>query len=90
MGLIDASPVRHVEKPRAGRRDVVITPEEYAWILGQVKDEQFRDLLAVCWETGCRPRRSSPSRRTTSTSTAAAGSSRADEAKGKKPTESST
>ena len=55
MGLIAASPVRHVEKPRAGRRDVVVTPEEYDWILGQVKDEQFRDLLVVCWETGCRP-----------------------------------
>jgi hypothetical protein len=27
MGLIDASPVRHVEKPGTGRRDVVITPE---------------------------------------------------------------
>ena len=50
-----ASPVRHVEKPRAGRRDVVITDAEYAWILGQVKDEPFRDLLIVCWETGCRP-----------------------------------
>ena len=55
MGLIEASPVRHVEKPRAGRRDVVITPDEYAWILGQVRDEPFRDLLVVCWETGCRP-----------------------------------
>jgi integrase len=55
MGLIGASPVRHVEKPRAGRRDVVITHEEYGWILGQVKDQEFRDLLVVCWETGCRP-----------------------------------
>jgi integrase len=55
MGLIEASPLRHVEKPRAGRRDVVITPVEYAWILGRVRDEPFRDLLVVCWETGCRP-----------------------------------
>ena len=55
MGLIGTSPVRHVEKPRAGRRDVIITPEEYAWMLDQVKDEEFRDLLVVCWETGCRP-----------------------------------
>jgi integrase len=55
MGLIDASPVRHVEKPRAGRRDVVITSEEYAWSLGQAKDEEFRDLLVVCCETRCRP-----------------------------------
>jgi hypothetical protein len=55
IGLIEVSPIRHVEKPRAGRRDVVITREEYAWILGQVKDEEFRDLLTVCWETDCRP-----------------------------------
>ena len=55
MGLIEASPVRHIEKPRAGRRDVIITPGEYAWILGRVRDEPFRDLLVVCWETGCRP-----------------------------------
>lgn len=55
IGLIEANPVRHVEKPRAGRRDVVISPDEYAWILGQVRDEEFRDLLTVSWETGCRP-----------------------------------
>jgi integrase len=55
MGLIETSPVRHVEKPRAGRREVVITPGEFAWILGRVGDEEFRDLLVVCWETGCRP-----------------------------------
>ena len=34
---------------------MVITPGEYAWMLGQIKDEEFRDLLVVCWETGCRP-----------------------------------
>lgn len=55
MGLIEQNPLRHVEKPPAGRRDVVITPEEFARILGRVKDEEFRDLLTVCWETGCRP-----------------------------------
>jgi integrase len=55
MGLIGSSPVRHIEKPRAGRRDVVIAPEQYAWMLDQIKDQEFRDLLAVCWETGCRP-----------------------------------
>ncbi len=55
MGLVEQNPIRQVEKPRAGRRDVVITPEEYAWILGRVQDEQFRDLRTVCWETDCRP-----------------------------------
>jgi integrase len=34
---------------------VIITPEGYAWIPGQVKNEPFLDLLIVCWETGCRP-----------------------------------
>lgn len=55
MGLIAENPVRHIEKPRAGRRDVVISSDEYAWMLSRVKDVEFRDLLAVCWETGCRP-----------------------------------
>jgi integrase len=55
MGLIESSPVRHVEKPRAGRRDVVIKPDEFAWILARVVDAEFRDLVTVCWETGCRP-----------------------------------
>jgi integrase len=55
MGLIESSPVRHVEKPRAGRRDVVITSDEYASILAHVADEEFRDLVVTCWETGCRP-----------------------------------
>src|SRR5262249_7360420 len=55
MGLIESNPIRYVEKPRAGRRDVVITPGEYAWILAHVKDQEFRDLIVTCWETGCRP-----------------------------------
>jgi integrase len=55
MGIIDASPLRSVEKPRAGRRERVIDPGRYALILSLVRDEEFRDLLTVCWETGCRP-----------------------------------
>ena len=53
VGQIKESPVRHVEKPRTGRRDVVITRAEYASRVGQVRDEEFRELLVVCWETGC-------------------------------------
>ncbi len=55
MGLIESSPVRAVEKPKAGRRDRVITPERFQTILALVKDSEFRDLLITCWETGCRP-----------------------------------
>jgi integrase len=55
MGLIAANPVRTLEKPKAGRRERVITAEQYETIITLVRDEEFRDLLTVCWETGCRP-----------------------------------
>jgi hypothetical protein len=55
MGLIDVSPVRTLEKPKGGRREHVISEEEFEVILSLVRDEEFRDLLKVCWETACRP-----------------------------------
>jgi integrase len=55
MGLIGENPIRAVEKPKAGRREHVIAPDRFAAILALVRDEEFRDLLTACWETGCRP-----------------------------------
>jgi integrase len=55
MGLIENNPVRALEKPRAGRRDHVISDDQFRTILSLVQDVQFRDLLSVCWDTGCRP-----------------------------------
>ena len=55
MGFIDANPVRSLEKPKAGRREHVISVEQFRIIREIVRDEEFRDLLIVCWETGCRP-----------------------------------
>ena len=55
MGLIGANPVRTLEKPRAGRRERVISAGMYGAILATVRDREFRDLLTACWETGCRP-----------------------------------
>src|SRR5262249_22503163 len=55
LGLIEATPVRGVEKPRAGRRDLVISQGEFERILSLTRDEEFRDVLTVSWETGCRP-----------------------------------
>lgn len=55
MGLIDANPVRSIEKPKAERRERVIILAGFAAMLARVKDDEFRDLLATCWETGCRP-----------------------------------
>jgi len=55
MGLIDRSPIEHLEKPQAGSREQVISPDEFPKMLSLVRDEQFRDLLVTAWETGARP-----------------------------------
>ena len=55
MGLVAANPVRTLEKPKAGRREQVIAAGQFATIMALVRDPEFRDLLTVCWETGCRP-----------------------------------
>jgi integrase len=53
-GHIAASPVRGLEKPPPKRREQVLTPSEFAGLLGRVKEPSFRDVLEFCWETGCR------------------------------------
>lgn len=54
--VLKHSPVADLEKkPTRRRREVVYSPAEWKKILGQVKDECFRDLLIFMWETGCRP-----------------------------------
>jgi integrase/recombinase XerC len=55
QGRIDKSPVAFMEKPPPGRRENVITPETYALMLDPRTSPEFRDLITVCWETGCRP-----------------------------------
>jgi len=55
LGYIETNPIRHIEKPRASRRENPVTPEDFAAILSKVKDQPFRDLLTFSWETGCRP-----------------------------------
>ena len=54
QGLIDRTPLAHFKKPRAGRRETVISPEEYERILACVPNANFRDLLVFAWETGAR------------------------------------
>src|SRR5262249_3449449 len=54
-GRIPASPLRGMEKPAQGRREKLITPGEYEEALALVKDQRFRDLLELSWETGARP-----------------------------------
>lgn len=58
QGYIDRSPIAHMKKPAGGRREVVISDAEYRAILEVTRDELFRNLLTVSWETGCRPQES--------------------------------
>jgi integrase len=55
MGHIDKSPVRHVEKPEQGKREQIISPEDYAQILARYEGDPFADLLEFSWQTGARP-----------------------------------
>jgi integrase len=57
-GYIERSPVAHYEKPRPGKRKVVIAPAEFDQLLSLAGSQNFRDLLTVTWETACRPQES--------------------------------
>ena len=47
-----------MKKPKGGKREVVVSQAEFDDILSLAKDDGFRDLLIVSWETGCRPQES--------------------------------
>jgi integrase len=53
-GLVNVSPIEAMQKPSAGRRDNPLTPAEFADALACCRRQELRDLLTVCWETGCR------------------------------------
>ncbi len=53
-GHVEKNPLKGMEKPAAGRREVVITPDQFQQILLH-STERFRDLLNFAAETGCRP-----------------------------------
>jgi integrase len=57
-GRIERSPLAGYEKPRAGKRTVVVSEEEYAEMLAFIPQQEFKDLVVVTWETGCRPQES--------------------------------
>jgi integrase len=49
------SPLAALEKPQQGRRDQLVSPEEFQRVLALVRDQEFQDLLWLSWETGARP-----------------------------------
>ncbi len=59
-GYVEKNPVADFEKARPGKRTKVVSPDEFARIIGAVRRQPFRDLLTATWETGCRPQESLP------------------------------
>ena len=56
IGHLSASPVRGVEKPKAARRDRLVSPADYARIRDSYPaGDPFRDLVEFLWEAGVRP-----------------------------------
>jgi integrase len=58
QGYVIRSPLAHMRKPRAGRKEQkeqVVGAEAYAALVEHTRDEAFRDVLTVSWETGARP-----------------------------------
>jgi integrase len=58
QGYVGRSPLAHFRKPGGGRKEQVVTPEQFAALVSRYDDQEFRDLLTVTWETGCRPQES--------------------------------
>ncbi len=58
QGYVDFNPIAMLEQPKAGRRETVISADEFDKLLESVSDRSFRDLPITTWETGCRPQES--------------------------------
>jgi len=55
QGLIERNPIALMEKPPAGRREVVIPEATYERMRELSSDQEFVDLITFCWESGARP-----------------------------------
>lgn len=48
---MEKNPVADFEKARSEKRTTVVSAEQFAGILGTVRQPPFRDLLTVTWDT---------------------------------------
>jgi integrase len=60
---VEQEHIRHnqlarMKKPKAGKRERMISDAEWQEILSLAGDDDLHDLLIVTWETGCRPQES--------------------------------
>ncbi|MCH8243367.1 MAG: hypothetical protein IH897_12280, partial [Planctomycetes bacterium] len=58
QGYIRLSPIAHMKKPPGGKRETVLSQNEFGTLLGLVPDRSLCDLLITTWEIGCRPQES--------------------------------
>ena len=58
LGYVDANPIQHISIPASRPKDVYVPPDAFAAFLAANVDQNFRDLLEVTYETGCRPQES--------------------------------
>jgi integrase len=52
---LEKNPLRKLAKPEAKRREQIISPAEFEKILAAIPDTEFKELLIVSAEVGCRP-----------------------------------
>jgi integrase/recombinase XerD len=55
QGYLERSPVQHIEKPQQTPRETFIDTSQWRVLQKRLHDQDFRDLLTILWETGCRP-----------------------------------
>ena len=58
QGYVDRNPIMHMEQPRAGKREAVISQAEFDELVSLVRVRGLQDLLITTWESGCRPQES--------------------------------
>jgi integrase len=55
LNKLGGNPIKGMEKPEAKTRTEIITPSEFETLLAAIKDQAFRDLLIVSYDSGARP-----------------------------------
>ena len=58
QGYLEQNPLSTLEVPSGERKEVAVTLDEYETLLSYCRDDNFRDLVVVTWDTGCRPQES--------------------------------
>ncbi len=58
QGLVGSNPVASLEIPAGESREIAFSAEEFACLLGYIRNPGLADLVITTWETGCRPQES--------------------------------